>query len=55
MFLSFILIIFLFELAYCLIKLKNLNIKQQNSSSLSLLESLSQFYWLIYILIFFFL
>ncbi len=52
---SFILIIFLFELAYCLIKLQNLNIKQQNSSSLSLLKSLSQFYWLIHILIIFFL
>ncbi len=41
---SSILIIFLFELAYCLIRLQNLNIKQQNSSSLSLLKSLSQFY-----------
>ncbi len=55
MFLSPILTTFLFELAYCLIRLKNLNIKRQNSSSLSLLESLPQFYWLIHILIIFFL
>ncbi len=54
-FLSSTLIIFLFQLVFYLSRIRKFNITQQNSSSLSLLKNLSQFYWLIHILIIFFL
>ncbi len=54
-FLSSMLVIFLFQLVFYLSRIKKLNITRQNCSSLSLLKNLSQFYWLIHILIIFFL